>query len=226
MSPSNSRCTTRASRSTPYAASPRRDRPQAGRRGARLLAAIVASSDDAIVSKTLDGHINSWNKGAEKLFGYAACEAVGQHIGLIIPPERLEEERHIISQLKKGRQVEHYETSRRHKDGRIIDVALTVSPIEDAAGNITGASTIARDITDRKEAEARLERYMQALERSNKELDDFAYIASHDLKEPLRGIYNHARFPAGRLWPTSSMTKACAASTGWCSLPAHGAAGQ
>lgn len=159
-----------------------------------LLAAIVASSDDAIVSKTLDGRITSWNKGAERLFGYSAAEAVGQHISLIIPPERRKEEYDIISQIHDGKSVEHFETIRVSKTGRSIAVSLTVSPICDAAGHVIGASKIARDISERQEAEAQRKRYMQALERSNQELDDFAYIASHDLKEPLRGLFNHASF--------------------------------
>lgn len=159
-----------------------------------LLAAIIASSDNAIISKTMDGTITSWNDSAERLFGYTANEAVGQHISLIIPPERIEEEKHIVLELRAGRQIQHFETERLHKNGRLIPVSLTVSPVRDEDGNIIGASKILQDITQRKQAEQALQDYMQALERSNKELDDFAYIASHDLKEPLRGIHNHSRF--------------------------------
>lgn len=287
-----------------------------------LLAAIVASSEDAIISKTLDGKILSWNKGAEHLFGYSAAEAIGQHISLIIPPEKMEEERHIIAQVRQGKSVEHFETIRMDRQGRRIDISLAISPLHDASGAIIGASKTARDITarkqaeqeirenqnryralieasaqviwtwkegaldktsplaqwwetttgqpsediatfgwletvhpddrdrvqkiwadaivqgknfdmeyrlrardgrylhvairgvalfapdgslhefigslnditPRKQAEEQLQRYTHDLERSNQELDDFAYIASHDLKEPLRGLFNHASF--------------------------------
>jgi PAS domain S-box-containing protein len=115
-----------------------------------LLAAIVQSSEDAIISKALDGIITSWNAGAEKLFGYKATEAIGQHISIIIPSDRLPEESYIIGQLRKGKSIEHFDTVRRHKDGREIQISLTESPIFDAAGNIIGASKMARDLTERK----------------------------------------------------------------------------
>jgi PAS domain S-box-containing protein len=117
------------------------------------LAAIVESSEDAIVSKTLDGVIRSWNAGAERLFGYSHHEAVGQPITLIIPPERHDEERAILERLCRGDRIEHFETVRVSKDGRRLDISLTVSPIRDDAGRIIGASKIARNITERKRAE-------------------------------------------------------------------------
>lgn len=117
------------------------------------LATIVESSDDAIVSKTLDGIIQSWNAGAERLFGYTAKEIVGQPITVIVPPERIDEERAILSQLRRGERVEHFETVRVTKDGRRLDISLTVSPMRDDVGHIIGASKIARDITERKRAE-------------------------------------------------------------------------
>ena len=120
-----------------------------------FLAAIVEASDDAIVSKTLDGVIRSWNAGAERLFGYAAKEAVGRPITLIIPPERQDEEHEIIARIRGGERVEHFETVRVSKQGRRIDISLTVSPIRDSAGCVIGASKIARDITDRKRTGAR-----------------------------------------------------------------------
>ncbi len=119
----------------------------------RRLAAIVESSNDAIISKNLNGIINSWNKGAERIFGYTAAEIVGKPVSTLAAPERLDEMPIILSKIRQGHRVEHYETRRRRKDGTIIDVALTVSPVRDAAGRIVGASKIARDITDRKQAE-------------------------------------------------------------------------
>ena len=110
----------------------------------RLLAAIVESSHDAIVSKNLNGVITSWNKGAERLFGYAAEEAVGQNITLIIPPERRDEERTIIEQITRGERVDHFETVRMRKDGSLLDVSLTISPMKDASGRAVGASKLAR----------------------------------------------------------------------------------
>ena len=114
------------------------------------LAAIVASSDDAIVSKDVNGVITSWNSGAERLFGYRAQEAVGQPITLLIPPERLEEERGILERIRRGEVVSHFDTIRRRKDGTLFDVSVTVSPIRDSEGTVVGASKIARDITQRK----------------------------------------------------------------------------
>ncbi len=159
-----------------------------------LLAAIVASSDDAILSKTTEGIITSWNVGAERLFGYSAREAIGRHISLIISPDRLQEEVSIIEQIMAGISIEHYETVRIHKDGHEVCISASISPIRDKAGHIVGAAKVARDIAVRKRHEAELARQVHALERSNKELDDFAYIASHDLKEPLRGLFNNAKF--------------------------------
>jgi PAS domain S-box-containing protein len=121
------------------------------------LAAIVESSEDAIVSKTLDGIITSWNRGAERLFGHTAAEAVGRPITLIIPPERLDEERMILERLRRGESVEHFETERVAKSGRQIDISVTVSPVRDANGRVIGASKVARDISERKRSEAALQ---------------------------------------------------------------------
>ena len=121
-----------------------------------LLAAIVDSSDDAIVSKTLDGIITSWNAGAERLFGYTASEAVGQHISLIIPANRRNEETFLIERIKKGERIEHFETVRMRKDQTPLYISLTISPVRDASGKIVGASKIARDITQRKRIEREL----------------------------------------------------------------------
>jgi PAS domain S-box-containing protein len=118
-----------------------------------LLASIVASSDDAIVSKTLEGHIQSWNAGAARIFGYQAHEVIGKPITIIIPPELHEEEHHILEQVRRGKRIDHFETIRVTKDGRRIPISLTVSPIHDARGNIVGASKVGRDISPQKVAE-------------------------------------------------------------------------
>ena len=157
-----------------------------------LLAAIVDSSEDAIVSKTLEGVITSWNRGAERLFGYTASEAIGQHITLLIPENRLSEETLIIDKIKKGERVEHFDTVRVRKDKTLVDISLTISPLRDPSGKIIGASKIARDITERKRIEKELregeERYRtlaealntqvgfrtQELERRNSELRELS----------------------------------------------------
>src|ERR1051326_4614957 len=126
-------------------------------------AAIVEWSDDAIISKSLDGVIRSWNLAAEKLFGYTAAEAVGQSIMLIIPEERRGEEEHVLGRIRRGETVARFETGRRGKDGRLIDISLPVSPIRDAAGRITGASKIARDIRERRASEVAALRMRGAL---------------------------------------------------------------
>lgn len=131
------------------------------------LAAIVDSSDDAIVSKTLQGIITSWNKGAERLFGFTEKEAIGKHISIIIPPDRLKEEEFIISQISHGRKVDHFETVRVAKNGRKMQISLTISPVMDDDGNIIGASKIARDISKQKEYEEQLQRYTKKIETLN-----------------------------------------------------------
>ena len=128
------------------------ERKQANR-ATGLLAAIVGSSDDAIISKNLDGVITSWNKSAERLFGYTAEEAIGQRIMLIVPPDRLHEEAMILERLRRGERIDHFETVRVRKDGRTLDISLTISPIRDAAGRVVGASKVARDVTERKRVE-------------------------------------------------------------------------
>jgi PAS domain S-box-containing protein len=163
------------------------------------LAAIVESSDDAIVSKALDGSIVSWNAGAEKVFGYSAEEAVGRPITFIIPPDHLDEEPQILERLKRGQQIEHFETIRLRKDGSRINVSLTISPIKDSAGQAIGVSKIARDITERKRAEAQIRQLNTDLEQRviertaqlegiNMELESFTYSVSHDLRAPLRAM--------------------------------------
>ena len=133
---------------------------------ARLLASIIESSDDAIISKSLEGFIQSWNAGAERLFGYTAAQAVGRHISLIIPPDRIAEEDQIIASLKAGERIEHFETERLRADGDRRLVSLTISPIKDDAGAVIGASKIVRDITDRRRAEADREKFVTLVESS------------------------------------------------------------
>ncbi|MEX0677439.1 MAG: ATP-binding protein [Pirellulales bacterium] len=147
------------------------------------LGAIVASSDDAIISKTLEGIIQTWNAGAERLFGYSAAEAIGQSITLLIPQERHDEERSLLERLRRGEHIEHLETVRVAKDGRRIDISLTASPILDARGNIVGASSVARDITHRKQAEA-------ALREADRRKDEFLATLAHELRNPLAPIRN------------------------------------
>jgi len=181
------------------------------------LAAIVENSDDAIVSKTLDGVVTSWNPAAEKLFGFTAAEMIGALITRIIPADRMEEEPRIIAKLRAGERVDHFETKRLTKSGELLDISLTISPIKDIQGNIVGASKIARDITSQRRLFSALEeseaKYMQLalklealveqrtrelldanfyLEKSNRELEQFAYVTSHDLQEPLRKIHTFA----------------------------------
>ena len=157
----------------------------------RQLAAIVESSSDAIMSKTPDGFLTSWNKQAEQLFGYTEKEALGKHISLLFPAERLYEEDEIIARLRQGHSLINYETERRKKDGTVFSVAITVSPINEPSGKLIAISQIARDITEKKHAEEKLKLYNKILEQKNKETEQFAFIASHDLQEPLRTITNY-----------------------------------
>jgi len=129
---------------------------QRAERVARRLAAIVESSDDAIVSKDLNGIIETWNKGAERLFGYLAAEVIGKSITIIIPPERQHEEVSILDRIRRGQPIDHFETQRRRKDGSLVDISLSISPVTDEAGKIIGASKIARDITEQKRREQQI----------------------------------------------------------------------
>ena len=131
---------------------------------AELLSAIVASSDDAIVSKDLNGTITSWNPSAERIFGYTADEAIGQAITLIIPPERRQEEAGILAKLRRGERVDHFETIRVRKDGALLNVSLTISPVKDSTGRVIGASKVARDVTEQKRAEEALRQHRERFE--------------------------------------------------------------
>jgi PAS domain S-box-containing protein len=168
------------------------------------LAAVVDSSDDAIISETLDGTITAWNRGAEKVFGYPASETVGKIMLVLLPPERIDEESDILARIRRGESVDHFETVRIRKDGTRIDVSVTISPIRDCDGAIVGASKVARDFTRRKadeleirrlneELEERIVQRTKQLEVTNQELEAFSYSVSHDLRTPLRHIAGFSR---------------------------------
>jgi PAS domain S-box-containing protein len=150
------------------------------------LAAIVESSDDIIVSKTLDGIITSWNKGAQRILGYSAGEVIGKHVSMLMPPEYIEDTELILGKIRRGEKVDHYETRRRRKDGVVIDVSLTVSPVRDSSGRIIGASKIGRDISKQKliDAERR---------ETERRKDEFLAMLAHELRNPLASINSAAQ---------------------------------
>jgi PAS domain S-box-containing protein len=150
------------------------------------LAAIVDSSDDAIISKDLDGIIQTWNRGAERIFGYAAAEVIGRSITVLIPDDRLTEERDVLARIRAGLPVEHFETVRRHKDGTPIDISLSVSPIFTEDGRLVGASKIARDITEQRRLRA-------VADEANRLKDEFLAVLSHELRTPLNTVLGYAR---------------------------------
>ena len=175
------------------------------------LAAIVEFSDDAIISEDLQGVITSWNRGAEHLFGYTAEEAIGESVTMLIPANRLDEEPGILERIRRGERIVHYETVRRRKDGALLDISLTVSPLRNERGTIVGASKIARDVTERKrteealrQAQAELRDHATNLEKavaertadlraSNEQLETFVYSIAHDLRAPLRSMTGYAQ---------------------------------
>jgi len=161
---------------------------KAAEKALTLLAAIVESSADAIVSKSLDGTILTWNAGAEHLFGYAAAEIIGQPITRLVPPERVAEEEQILGRLRAGERVEHIETVRVAKDGRHIAVSVTISPLKDREGHVVGASKIARDITERLQVQEALAAAQRSAETANKAKDQFLAVLSHELRNPLSPV--------------------------------------
>jgi two-component system, chemotaxis family, CheB/CheR fusion protein len=175
------------------------------------LAAIVESSDDAIASKDLNGIVTSWNQAAERIFGYTAEEMIGQPIALLVPPERPDEEPQILARIRQGERIDHYETVRVRKDGRRIDVSVTISPLRDPTGEIVGASKIARDITERKRLQAELQERNEQIHAQNEELEvqneelaaqnqelmeadrlknEFLAMLAHELRNPLAPVLN------------------------------------
>ncbi|MET0488442.1 MAG: PAS domain S-box protein [Candidatus Rokuibacteriota bacterium] len=185
-----------------------RDRLRAEEARGRL-AAIVDSSDDAIVSKTLDGIVTSWNRGAERLFGYSAAEAIGQSILLIVPADRPREEADVLRRIRGGQSVDHFETVRRRKDGTLIEISLTVSPVRDSLGRIIGASKTARDITDQKRVQREIAARLLESQRVNRAKDEFLAMLGHELRNPLGAISSAVRLLDQFKGPNEAIGRAC-----------------
>ncbi|MGD9680106.1 MAG: ATP-binding protein [Candidatus Obscuribacterales bacterium] len=160
------------------------------------LGKLVESSADAIISYSLNGSIDSWNQGAENLYGFAAGEAVGKHLSIIVPDDRWCEVEDVLQSLQDGKTVKSFETTRRRKDGSVVQVSVQVAPLRDETGQVIAAFAISRDVTARRQAEEALLRQAETLARSNAELERFAWMVAHDLKEPIRTMATYAHLVA------------------------------
>ncbi len=165
----------------------------------RLLASIVESSDDAIMSKDLNGNINSWNGGAERVFGYTAEEVIGKPATMLMPEDRRDEELRILERIKQGRSLDHYETLGKRKEGALIDISMSISPLRDEHGNIVGASQIVRDVTEEKRADEEIARLLELervareeAEAANRLKDEFLATLSHELRNPLNVVIGYS----------------------------------
>ncbi len=168
--------------------------PVSGRIPAQLFATLISSSDDAIIVKSLDGVIWTWNQGAMRMYGYTPDEAIGQPMTMLCPPDRAYEIAEILAKVKNGERISHFETRRRRKDGTTFPVSVSVSPVNDEYGNTIGAASIARDITaqDQARAAAALAVRNEDMELSNQSLRSFADSMAHDLRAPLRALAGYS----------------------------------
>jgi PAS domain S-box-containing protein len=168
--------------------------PTSGGIPAQLFAALISSSDDAIVAKTLDGVIASWNPGAVRLYGYTADEAIGQPMVMLCPPERHGEIAYILTKIRNGERISHYNTVRQRKNGTTFPASVSVSPINDEYGDTIGAASIARDTTEQDQARTAvaLAQRNEDIEQANQDLTRFTYLVSHDLRSPLRALKGYS----------------------------------